>query len=208
MWWAVGLNAGVLHPMHHYPSIDLLGVGAGAAASWIGIAGPGEPLLIAAGLLAGRHHLSIGSVLAVAWVGATAGGIGGWLIGLRAGRAVLSRPGPLLRLRLRALERGERVFARAPIPAVLLAPSWIAGIHRVRGRVFLPVNAFGAAVWAGGIGLGAYYAGPPIVDVVGDAGTVMLVALGVLVVLVLGGETIRRRRARGRGDANRALRSQ
>ena len=40
-----------------------------------------EPVLIAAGVLAARGRLDIASVLLVAWRGATAGGIIGWLIG-------------------------------------------------------------------------------------------------------------------------------
>jgi membrane protein DedA with SNARE-associated domain len=194
---------GAVRHAHHYASVDLAGLGVAAAASWIGVPGPGEPVLIAAAVLAAKHHLPIGWVLLVAWAGATVGGLGGWVVGLRAGRAVLSRPGPLLRLRLRALERGEQVFQRAPVTAVLLAPSWIAGIHRVRAAVFVPVNALGAAAWAGGIGLGAYFVGPPVVDFVGDAGVVLGGLLVLLVVLVLGGEALRRHRATGRSAPSR-----
>jgi membrane protein DedA with SNARE-associated domain len=183
---------------HHYASADLVGLFAAAFASWAGVPGPGEPLLVAAGVLAAKHHLSIEAVLLVAFAGATAGGLAGWAIGLKAGRGLVSRPGPLLKLRLRALERGEQVFNRAPVIAVLLTPSWVAGIHRVRAALYAPVNAFGAALWAGGIGLGAYYAGPPILDLAGDAGTVSLIGLSALVVIVAAGEGYRRYRL-GRG---------
>ncbi len=49
--------------------------------------GPGEPVLIAAGVLASKHKLDLATVLVVAWVAATAGGILGWAVGLKAGRA-------------------------------------------------------------------------------------------------------------------------
>jgi membrane protein DedA with SNARE-associated domain len=88
------------------------------------------------------------------------------------------------------------VFQRAPVAAVLLAPSWVAGIHRVSAAVYLPLNAVGAAAWALGIGLGAYLAGPPVVDLVGDAGTVLGILLVVFVVLVVGAELLRRYRRR------------
>jgi membrane protein DedA with SNARE-associated domain len=186
-----------LHLTHHPlkgPPFDYAGLAAAAAASWIGVPGPGEPLLIAAGILAADHKLDIVSVLLVAFAAATAGGVGGWLIGMKAGRSLLAAPGPLLGLRRKALAKGDDVFRRYTVGAVLLAPSWIAGIHRVRWALYLPLNALGAALWAAGIGLGAYYAGPPIVDVVADVGWFSGAALAVLVVAGTVVELRRRRR--------------
>ncbi|MDQ6607988.1 MAG: hypothetical protein M3Z06_15765 [Actinomycetota bacterium] len=184
------------HFRHHFhgPAIDYVGLALAAAASWVGVPGPGEPVLIAAGVVAARHKLDISSVIVVAWIGAMAGGLVGWLAGLKAGRAVLMRPGPLLRFRRAALARGDQVFKRAPVVAVFLAPSWMAGIHRARARVFLPTTVAGAALWAAGIGLGAYYVGPPVVDFVGDAGLVLGICLALLVTGIVGFETLRRRR--------------
>jgi membrane protein DedA with SNARE-associated domain len=191
----LGLAAVGQRHHNHFASVDLLGLGLAAFASWVGIPGPGEPVLIAAGVLAAKHHLAIGAVLIAAFAGATLGGVLGWLAGVKLGRRALAGRGPLQRLRHRALDRGEDVFRRAPVLAVLLAPSWVAGIHRVRLVLYLPVNILGAAAWTGGIGLGAYLAGPPIVDLVGDTSSLMLIGLVALVVLVLGTETVRRRRA-------------
>jgi membrane protein DedA with SNARE-associated domain len=185
-----------LHHHFHGPPIDYAGLAAAAAASWIGVPGPGEPILIAAGVFAAKHRLDIAGVLLYAWVGAIAGGVAGWLIGMRAGRAVMRAPGPLRGARLKAIERGDEIFTRVPVVAVLLTPSWIAGIHRVRARLFVPVNAASAALWAGGIGLGAFFAGPTVVDVVDDIGWATAVAF---VLLVLSGvflEVRRRRRRR------------
>jgi membrane-associated protein len=187
-----------IHHRFHGASIDYLGLAAAAGASWVGLPGPGEPVLIAEAVFAARHDLDITSVIVVAWLSATAGGIVGWVIGLKAGRALLTGPGPLRRLRVRAVQQGERVFARQPVLAILLAPAFVAGIHRVRTSVYLLVNAVGAALWAAGIGLAAYWAGPPVVDAVGDLGTVTLIGLGVLVVVVLGSEFVRRRRGHGK----------
>jgi membrane protein DedA with SNARE-associated domain len=188
-----GLALRLHHPLHG-PPVDYLGLAAAAAASWFGVPGPGEPVLIAAALYAAKHSLDIGAVLLIAWVAATIGGIGGWLIGLKGGRALVTTPGPLQRLRQNALARGDEVFARFPVTAIILTPSWVAGVHRVRPAVYLPTNAAGAALWALGIGLGAYWVGPAVVDVVDDLGWVSVAAL---VVLVLGGvaaELLRRRR--------------
>jgi membrane protein YqaA with SNARE-associated domain len=83
-----------LHHQFHGSEGVYLGLAAGAAASWMGVPGPGEPLLVAAGVLAAQHKLDIGSVIFVAWAGATAGGIGGWLLGRWLGRALITAPGP------------------------------------------------------------------------------------------------------------------
>jgi membrane protein DedA with SNARE-associated domain len=175
---------------------DYAGLALGAVASWIGVPGPGEPLLVAAGLLAAKNKLDLGTVLLVAWAAATAGGVAGWLIGLKAGRRVLTGRGPLKAMRLRALEHGERVFERYAAIAILLTPSWVAGINHVRPAVYLPLNAAGAALWAGGIGIGAYFIGPTVLDILGDLGRVAGIAVGVAVAAAVGGEIVRRRRRR------------
>ena len=181
---------------HHFrgPPFDYAGLAAAAAASWVGVPGPGEPVLIAAGLLAAKHKLDIGSVIAVAWAAATAGGIAGWLIGMKAGRVVVITRGPLHHMRMRVLARGDEVFERYAVLAIQLTPSWVAGIHHVRPAVYLPWNAIGAVFWAVGIGLGAFFLGPPIEDLVSDIGWVTAGAVIVLVALVVGAELLRRRR--------------
>jgi membrane protein DedA with SNARE-associated domain len=181
---------------HHFkgPPIDYAGLAAASAASWIGVPGPGEPVLIAAGIFAAKHKLDIATVIVIAWAGATAGGMGGWLIGMKAGRTLLTARGPLQRLRLAAVARGDEVFGRIPIIAILLTPSWIAGIHRVGPAVYIPTNALGAAAWAAGIGLGAFYLGPPVVDLVQDLGVVVSIGLGVLIAVGIGAGVVRRRR--------------
>ncbi len=185
-----------LHFLHHPPkdSIDYFALALGAFASWVGVPGPGEPLLIAAGIVAAKHKLDIKPVLIWAFVGAVAGGFAGWLAGWYAGRTVMTAPGPLRRLRLKAVERGEEVFERLTVIAILLAPSWVAGIHRVGPVIYNVTNVVSAAVWAVGIGLGAYYAGPPVLDIISDVGTATAIGLGVLVLVGVGIEVTRRRR--------------
>jgi membrane-associated protein len=190
--------------LHHFkgPTIDYVGLALAAAASWIGLPGPGEPVLIATAVLAAKHHLGIVSVLFVAFVAADLGGVAGWLIGRKAGRGLLTRPGPLHGVRVRAVERGEKVFKRFPVVAVILTPTWIAGIHDVHAPMFVFANTLGAALWAGGIGMAAYLIGPSVVDAVGDLGLVTVVAVAGLVVLIVGGELLRRRRRRIAGRSS------
>jgi membrane protein DedA with SNARE-associated domain len=186
-----------MHQHFHGPPLDYVTIGAGALASWVGVPGPGEPLLIAAGVLAAKHKLDLGEVLLFAWAGATIGGIGGWLIGLKAGRGLLLRRGPLLAVRERTLARGEDVFGRFPRTAVMLTPTWVAGIHNVRAAIYLPWNAVGAAIWACGIGIGAYFVGPPVIDAVDDVGLIGPIAIVALVIVGIVLEIGRRRRRQG-----------
>ena len=192
-WLALHVH---LHHQFHGPAIGYVGLAVGAFASWVGVPGPGEPLLIAAGIIAAKHKLDITPVLIWAFVGATLGGIAGWWIGLFAGRTVMTAPGPFRRVRLRAVERGEEVFKRLTVIAILLAPSWVAGIHRAGPVVYNVTNAVSAAAWAVGIGLGAYYVGPPVLDIISDVGTATAIGLGLLVLVGVGLEVARRRRQR------------
>jgi membrane protein DedA with SNARE-associated domain len=194
------LGAATAVRRHHGAPIDYVGLAAAAAASWVGVPGPGEPVLIAAGVLAAKHRLQISEVLLVAWIAATLGGIAGWLIGMIAGRTVVTARGPLRRLRLGAVERGEEVFSRFPVMAILLTPSWVAGIHRVRTAIYLPINAASAALWALGFGLGAYVIGPSVIELASDFGVITTVA----VVLLIGGAIIAELRRRRRRRARRA----
>jgi membrane protein DedA with SNARE-associated domain len=199
------LAFGLALHIHHRikgPPVDYVGLAAAAAASWIGIPGPGEPVLIALGIFAARNHFDITSVVVVAWLAASLGGLAGWLAGRIAGRRVLTARGPLHNFRLGLLARGDDVFDRHPVLGVLLTPSVIAGIHQVPAGVFLITNFVSAALWAAGIGYGAYLLGPPIVDFVDDLGIVTGVALGLLVIGSFA-QVMRRRRRRER-DATAA----
>lgn len=195
---STGLLVLALHILRHVPAanIDYLALALGAFASWAGLPGPGEPLLIAASIVAAKHKLDITPVLIWAFVGASTGGIAGWLFGRIAGRQVMTAPGPLRGLRIKAVERGEDVFKRLTVIAILLAPSWVAGIHRVGTTIYMVTNLLSAIAWSVGIGLAAYYVGPPVLDVLADVGTVTAIGLIVLVLVGVGLEIMRRRRHR------------
>jgi membrane protein DedA with SNARE-associated domain len=170
---------------------DYVGVFIAALASWIAVPGPGEAALIAAGLSAAHGHLDLTSVLAVAWAGAATGGNAGWLVGLKAGRAALTAAGPLRRLRLALIDRGDRFYERYGVIAALFTPTWISGIHHMRWSRFMPVNAVSTLAWTLAVGIGAYLLGPSITDIVSDAG----LAGGLLVAgLVIAGIAVVMRR--------------
>jgi membrane protein DedA with SNARE-associated domain len=198
----LALPIGASSPHLHGSPVDFVGVALAAAASWIGVPGPGEPVLIAGGIYAAKGKLDLAELLVVAWLAATTGGVAGWLLGRKGGRALWTAPGPLQRTRITTLTRGERFFERYGLFAIYLAPSWVAGINGVSAARFLPANAFSAAIWTLVVGLGAYVVGPPIADVVADVGLVSVVLLVVLVLLFFaGGRWRQRRQARRTGSA-------
>lgn len=174
-----------LHHRFHGPHVDYVGVGLAAAAGWIGVTGVGEAALIAAGIAAAHGKVDISSVLLVAWVGAMAGGVAGWVAGIKGGRALMTRPGPLYRLRLRLLRRGDDLFERRRVLAVYLTPSVMAGIAGMRAGPFLVANAIAAVVWVFLVGLGAYFAGPSVAEWLGDLSVVALVLIGAAAALSL-----------------------
>lgn len=165
-----------------------------ALLGWIGIPGTGEVALIAAAVLASRGRLDLRVVLAAAWTGALLGGMAGWLIGLTGGRPLVVAPGPFLRARRRALDAGERVFARRPLLAVYLAPAWMAGVNRMPARRYLPANLVAALIWTLLVGLGAYFAGRPVAEALGDLGAIGLVVLAAVAVASVLVTRLRRRR--------------
>lgn len=193
-----------LHFFHHVrgAAVDYVGVGVASFASWAGLPGPGESVLIATGVLAARHHLDITPVVLWATVGANLGGIVGWLLGMKAGRAVLTRPGPLYEVRRQAAARGDEVFHRLEVVAILLTPSWVAGIHRARARLYLPTNGLSALAWSVGFGVASYYAGPPVLEFASDFGTIGTIGLVALIVLAVGLEVYRRVRRHRAGAQN------
>jgi membrane protein DedA with SNARE-associated domain len=193
------VQAALLTHRHGHGSVwDYLGVAAAAAASWVGVPGPGEPVLIGAGIWASKGRLDLATVLVVAWVGATIGGVIGWALGRRAGRTLITAQGPLHAARLRAVARGERIFERYAVIAIIFTPSWVAGIHRVSSRVYQPTNAVSAATWAVGIGVGSYFAGPAVIEWVDDAGLGTSLVLLALILCAVALELARRHRLRSR----------
>jgi membrane protein DedA with SNARE-associated domain len=176
-----------LHPHARSSGVDYAGLFVASLASWALVPGPGEAALIAAAISAAHHHLSLASVLLVAWAGAGTGATIGWALGLKGGRGLLTAPGPLHSLRLALIARGDRFYERYGPIAVFFTPSWVAGIHDMRWLRFLPATAAATLAWALFIGLGAYFVGPSITDIAADAGLAggLLVALLFVVALVV-----------------------
>ncbi|WP_460106981.1 DedA family protein [Streptomyces sp. YKOK-J1] len=175
----------------------------------IGFFLPGDSLLFTAGLLCtggGRHgvHLSLGPLLAAAAFGALAGAQCGYLIGRRAGGALLARSRSA-RLREGA-ERAEELLGRyGHAKAIFLArfvPVVRTVLNPLAGALEVPLGAFtvwqviGGLVWSLGLTLAGYALGSSIPDV--DRYLLPLVALIVVVSLIPLAAELYRGRGRGR----------
>ncbi|MEU6352427.1 DedA family protein [Streptomyces sp. NPDC047072] len=197
-------------------AFGVLGVGAVMFAETgllIGFFLPGDSLLFTAGLLStgsGEHgiKLSLGPLLMAAALGALGGAQCGYLIGRRAGGALLARS-PSTRLRDGAA-RAEALLARyghakavvlarfVPVVRTVLNP--LAGALGVPAGVYTLWQVVGGLVWSVGLTLAGYALGSSIPNV--DRYLLPLVAVIVLVSLLpLAAELYRGRRQSGTKEA-------
>ncbi len=144
------------------PPLDYVALFLFAVLSGVGINGFGEVAVLGAGVYVANHNLPIEPVLFIAWLAAMLGGVVGWVVGWQAGRRLLNAPGPLLHFRTKMLEHSDAAYYLHPSLAILLTPSWAAGIEKVRWRLYIPLNALSALIWALPLGLGAYVLGSRI----------------------------------------------
>jgi membrane protein DedA with SNARE-associated domain len=126
---------------------------------------PGLTFVLLAAALAGQGSVSLWTVAAAAVAGGALGGLAGYHLGLRGGRALLLRAGPRLGLSAKRRERaetyverhGEKVllFARY-LPVLCFAGSVLAGAGRMPARKFAAYNLAGITLWATTHVVGAY----------------------------------------------------
>jgi membrane protein DedA with SNARE-associated domain len=190
----------VTHLVEHYGLFFLFGIVCGESAGlWL----PGETALIAAGVYASKGHMSIAAVIAVAAAGAIIGDNIGYWLGRELGYRLLHRYNWTRRLGERLLPPAERFFDRHGGKAVFLArffggvrvtAAWLAGISHMPWSRFLFWNAAGGIAWAIGIGLLAYYGGRAVADTIARYGVYGGIAVAALIVLVLVGVHLLRRR--------------
>ena len=161
---------------------------------------PGETMLLTASVYAATTgRLNIVGVIAAAAAGAIIGDNLGYLVGGKAGRALVLRYGRWVRLDERKLNLGERFFVRHGSKTVFVARfiavlrtvgALLAGLTRMPYRTFLVFNAAGGITWAAAYGTLAFMLGRhfdtfrPLVDQVG-LGLAAVVAVA-LVAMFLG----------------------
>jgi membrane protein DedA with SNARE-associated domain len=186
-----GIDVQSLIVRHGYAAVFLVVMLEGAGSPL-----PGESALVLAAVYAGATgHLNIAIVIAVAAVGAIAGGSCGFWIGRGLGASFVERYGAYLGLTPNRLAVGRYLFERHGGKIVFLGrfvailrvlAALLAGVNKYDWRSFFIFNALGAIAWAMIMGLGGYVFGDAMRRLSGLIGIVGLaVALGAVVVFWL-----------------------
>ena len=177
----------------------------------IGFFLPGDSLLFTAGLFSTTTaglavHLSLPLVLVAAAAGALAGAQVGFLIGRRAGTALLARTSN--RHLINGAARAEELLARYGhrkaivlarfIPVVRTVLNPLAGGLSVSTRTFTTWQVAGGLVWSVGVTLAGYGLGSSIPGI----DTYLLPIIAVIVVVSLVPLAVELRRARRRSAAS------
>ena len=129
------------------------------AIGWAGVPAIGGAVIAGAAVLASQGKLDFGGVLLVSILATEAGGLAGYAIGIRWGRALLNHPGPGLDRRQRALAGGEALYAKWGRLAVFFTPVLVSGIVRMKYSQFVIWNLLAGAVYVFSVGPAAYGAG-------------------------------------------------
>ena len=149
-----------------------------------GVPGPGDASLIAAGTLAGEGRLNAAVALATSAAAWMLGSVAGYEIGARGGRQLLDHPGRLEKSRRKLLAKGDRAFGRYTFVASVTMPAFVSGIFRVRFPIFVLAALAAGAGWIGMYFGLSYFLGAEIAERIGNAGS--MVVLGVVVVVAIG----------------------
>jgi membrane protein DedA with SNARE-associated domain len=166
------------------------------SASWAGVPVIGGIAAGTAGALASQDELGLAAVVAVVAVAGEVGGLIGYGIGSRWGRALVARPGKRQEFRRSALAKGERFYARWGRLAVFVTPAIVSGTANMRRREFAVWNflaalGFALCTVAGAYGLGRLLTGHHAAK---DF-AILILGVGLGAGLYLTGRHLHRRRA-------------
>jgi membrane protein DedA with SNARE-associated domain len=198
----------LLHPLLTLPGWEvylLVGLLVAAEASiMLGFIFPGETAVILGGVVASRGRVSLTDMAIVVVGCAIVGDSIGYWVGDKWGDKILRLP--LLRKRQKgvntALEQLRKrgalfvfvgrftAFFRAVIPG-------LAGLSKMRYRVFLPANAAGGLCWGVLFLLLGYFVGQAIENAAGIAGYVLLGIIVLFVVVLFIRHRVREKRIMG-----------
>jgi membrane protein DedA with SNARE-associated domain len=179
----------------------------------MGLPLPGETVLIAAAIYAGKtHQLNIGLVIGFTALGTIAGATAGFWIGRTIGYGLMLRHGRLIGLTESKLKLGQYMFLRhggkvvffGRFLAILRALSaFLAGANRMSWSRFQLFNVSGAVAWATLFGVAADVFGHQVHRLMGPAGIAALVLT--ILGLGVGAVFLHRHHARLQAEAERAL---
>lgn len=135
----------------------------------MGLTLPGETVLLAASIYAGRtHHLSIFWIITAAALGAIIGDNIGYVIGYYGGYRLISKFGKYINIKEPELKVGRYLFWKYGgrivffgrfIAILRILAALLAGLNHMRWKKFLLYNALGGIAWATIDGVGGYFFG-------------------------------------------------
>lgn len=170
-------------------------VGLVVAIESMGVPLPGETVLVATAIFAGKtHNLSIFWIVASAALGAVVGDNLGFVVGREGGFRLLLRWGPKLHVDEKRMKLGVWLFRKyggavvffGRFVAVLRTwAAFLAGTNRMTWGKFLLWNALGGVVWSTVFGLAGYFLGERVHAIAGTIGRVLFALAVVLVVAVV-----------------------
>jgi membrane protein DedA with SNARE-associated domain len=138
----------------------------------MGLPLPGEAILIAAAIYAGKTGgLNIAEVIAAAAAGAIVGDNIGYWIGREIGFPILLRYGRYIGLTEPRIKLGQYLFMQHGgkivffgrfVALLRVLAALLAGVNRMSWPRFFIANAAGAILWATAFGLGAYTLGEDV----------------------------------------------
>jgi membrane protein DedA with SNARE-associated domain len=168
--------------------------------AFIGLVAPGETAVLLGGFVAGQGKINVFVMIAIVWAAAVAGDLASYELGRHLGREFLVKHGPKVKITEDRLERVEAFFARHGGPAILLGRfvglvravlPFVAGTSRLPLRQFIPYDVVGAGLWGGSLVLLGYFFWHSFTTVT-DVAKQGFLALGTVIVLVVGAVWIRR----------------
>jgi membrane protein DedA with SNARE-associated domain len=173
--------------------------------SGAGIPAIGTAALGAAAVLASQNKLSIDAVIAVACVGATLGGVIGYVVGRRWGVDLMERPGRWEEQRKKTLEQGHKIYRRWGWLACFVIPSYVAGVARMSIVMFLIFGTIAAVAHMFATAVPAYGAGK-VASGHHDIVSILELACGLaLIALIAWRARVRRRAAHDESAAAGAI---
>ncbi len=173
----------------------------GEAAVFIGFVLPGETAVVLGGFLASTAQLDIVTLCLLVFVAAVVGDSVGYEVGKRVGPRLVAAK--VFDRHQDRLERARSTLRDKGGPAVLLGRftaffravmPGLAGLSEMRYPMFLAWNALGGFLWGVGFCLLGYFAGASYERVAKEVGRGVAVAVAVLLVALLFGWHLRRRR--------------
>jgi membrane protein DedA with SNARE-associated domain len=188
--------------------VDRIGYAGVVLVESFGVPAPGETVFIAGAAYAGRGHLNVLLVGAVAFLAAVIGDSLGYLIGRIGGRPLVLRFGRCVRLTPQRLDRIDGFIARHGSKIVVIA-RFVEGVRQLNGVVagmsrmpwprFVLFNTIGAAAWVAVWTTGGYFAGNHLNAITATIHRYQLWAIAAAVLALIGYLLLRR--ARRRDDA-------